>query len=174
MCPERLNREALIVRFYSEYNGKVRNYIRSRINDTDVADDLAQDVWCRLLEIDTDLIPETLPALIYRITHAAVTDYLRRYYARIRNGVALADVDTDIIADSVSPEAEYIAAELSAFEQRRVDGLPPQRRIIYTMSRFMDMAPAQIADSLDLSVRTVENHLRMGRHEVRSFITAIA
>lgn len=42
------------------------------------------------------------------------------------------------------------------------------------MSRYEEKSVGDIADELSLSLRTVENHLRMGRRDVREYIAAIA
>ena len=59
---------------------------------------------------------------------------------------------------------------MSICEKHRLSLLPPQRRIIYTMSRFESKSISDISEELNLSHRTVENHLRIGRHEMREFI----
>ena len=38
------------------------------------------------------------------------------------------------------------------------------------MNRFEDKSIADISSELNLSHRTVENHLRIGRHEIREYI----
>jgi RNA polymerase sigma-70 factor (ECF subfamily) len=38
------------------------------------------------------------------------------------------------------------------------------------MTRYEELPVSDIADRLQLSVRTVENHLRMGRKDVRDFM----
>ena len=65
---------------------------------------------------------------------------------------------------------ERVADDLEACEKHRLSLLPPQRRIIYTMSRFESKSISDISEELNLSHRTVENHLRIGRHEMREFI----
>lgn len=57
-------------------------------------------------------------------------------------------------------------------EQRRVECLPRQRRIIYVMSRYEEKSVEDIASELSLSFRTVENHLRLGRRDVRQYMSA--
>ena len=42
------------------------------------------------------------------------------------------------------------------------------------MSRYDDMPVSDISERLSLSARTVENHLRLGRSDIRSYMSAIA
>ena len=45
-----------------------------------------------------------------------------------------------------------------------------ERKKVYYMNRFMDMSSDDISDKLCLSKRTVENHLFIGRKEIRKYI----
>ena len=157
---------------YSRYHDRLLNFISARISNREDAENLAQDVWVRVLESGKEVCDQTASSFLHTVATNLVNDYLRRLYVRagMRDEVARLYNDTP----SVTPAHEYEAAELARFEAARVECLPAQRRTIYIMSRFDNMAVADIADALSLSFRTVENHLRMGRRDVRDFISAIA
>ena len=74
------------------------------------------------------------------------------------------------VAYTNETELRVVANDLEACEKYRLSLLPPRRRTIYAMSRFEDKSISDISAELNLSHRTVENHLRIGRHEVREFI----
>lgn len=48
--------------------------------------------------------------------------------------------------------------------------LSDQRRKIYTMNRFEEKSISEISTELNISPRTVENHLFVSRKVVRDFI----
>ena len=67
-------------------------------------------------------------------------------------------------------ESEVIAGDLLQVELRKVECLPRKCRTIYRMSRFGEMTADEIAESLNLSKRTVGGHLLAGRRQVREFL----
>ena len=153
----------LIAKCYADNSARVQAYIAARINSYADAENLAQDVWLRLLEYDKPLTAETMVPLIYTIASNLIIDYLRRYY-RSRK----ADDELRRAAD----ESRLLASDMAQAEQRRVECLPRQRRIIYVMSRYEEKSVEDIASELSLSFRTVENHLRLGRRDVRQYMSA--
>ncbi|WP_303033527.1 sigma-70 family RNA polymerase sigma factor [uncultured Duncaniella sp.] len=174
----RMHNEALITQSYLTERENVRSFIGCRINNNDDADDLTQTVWLRLLEYNRPLSPDSLAGLIYKIARNLVNDYLRHHYRvteaheEIRNtAFTAAEIDEKHV---YSMESEIYARELAQIEHRRVECMPPQRRIIYVMNRYQSLSAPVISERLQLSVRTVENHLRMGRNDVRSYLSAIA
>ena len=157
---------------FREYSDRILAYIRSRINNQEDAENLSQDVWMRILENDGKICMETAKSYIFKIASNLINDYLRTLYARL--GAQEEIQRTHSIEYNRTPEQEYSAKQIEKMEHQRIECLPKQRRIIYIMSRFQEKSVAEIADSLSLSFRTVENHLRMGRRDVREFISAIA
>ena len=159
----------LIAKCYADNSARVQAYIAARINSYADAENLAQDVWLRLLEYDKPLTAETMVPLIYTIASNLIIDYLRRYY-RSRK----ADDELRRGADETdhSVESRLLARDMAQAEQRRVECLPRQRRIIYVMSRYEEKSVEDIASELSLSFRTVENHLRIGRRDVRQYMSA--
>ncbi len=142
-------------------------YIYYRIAHKEEAEDLAQDVYVRLMDYDRMLCAETIKYFIFIIARNLVTDYLRRYYKRQEVTSYLYE---HTVAYTNETELRVVANDLEACEKYRLSLLPPRRRTIYAMSRFEDKSISDISAELNLSHRTVENHLRIGRHEVREFI----
>lgn len=162
---------AVIVKAYRENFNRVFNFILSRVNCVENAENLTQDVWLRLLTYSKPIAQETLVPLIFVIARNLINDYLRRVcHSRAYTEEWKQSAEN---THEVSPENIISAAEIAAIERSRVECLPTQRRTIYVMSRYHEKSTDEISQSLSLSKRTVENHLRLGRHDVRDYIAAI-
>ena len=135
--------DRLIAEYYEEHRSSIFFYIYRRINDEGDAEDLVQDAFLRLLEYRMMIRRDTLKYFLFTIVRNLLNDYLRRYYKR-------QEID------------RYLYDMLSA--------LPEQRRKVYEMNRFQGKSSEDIAEELNLSRRTVENHLFISRKEVREFI----
>ncbi|MEN7547215.1 RNA polymerase sigma-70 factor [Rapidithrix thailandica] len=57
-----------------------------------------------------------------------------------------------------STEEEVISTELTQYAQSCIDKLPPQQKQIFELSRLKGLSHEEIAEQLNLSKRTVENH----------------
>ena len=68
----------LIEDSYTNYHHSVYLYIYYRIAHKEEAEDLAQDVYVRLMDYDRMLCAETIKYFIFTIARNLVTDYLRR------------------------------------------------------------------------------------------------
>lgn len=154
---------------YREYLPKITSYITFRINDAEDARDLAQDVFMKLMEYDVELQASTIRYLIYKIVRNAVNDYLRHHYVKREVDTYLADYAPRTVNDTAS---HVETATIAGLELKRLAAMPERRRQVYEMRRFHDMTAKEIADTLALSRRTVENHLLTGTHEMRAYISA--
>lgn len=112
------------------------------------------------------LRPDTVKYFLFAIARNIVTDYLRRYYKK-------QEIDSymyDMTAFSTNEtEEQIIGNDLMMLEQRRLAVMPEQRRLVYTLNRFEGKSSPEIANEMNLSRRTVENHLFIGRREMRDF-----
>lgn len=164
--------DSLIADSYRDNFQRILRYINSRINNICDAENLTQDVWVRVLTCDRELTAETMVSFLFTIARNIVNDYLRRLCHAME---AEETMEFELASQAViSPESEVSAADIASHELKRVECLPAQRRIIYIMSRFEDKNVEDIATELSLSSRTVENHLRLGRRDVRTYLSAIA
>ena len=135
----------LIEDAYQEYRQSVASYIYYKIGNKETSEDLAQDVFLRLMTYD----------------------YLRHFY--VRQEVTSYIYDNQPSCTRVVEE-QVVADDLQALERERVARLPEQRRKIYVLARFGGKEVSEIARQLNLSPRTVGNHLYISRKEVREYI----
>lgn len=59
------------------------------------------------------------------------------------------------------------AKELQLLIKLTLDNMPEQRRKVFSMSRQRGMSNQEIADNLQLSVRTVERHIYLALQELK-------
>lgn len=157
----------LIEDSYMNYHRSVYLYIYYKIGNKEEAEDLSQDVFVRLMDYDRMLCAETIKFFIFTIARNLLNDYLRHYYKKQE---VTSYMYEHTVTHSDDTENQIIANDLAACEKYKLSLLPPQRRTIYAMSRFGDKSISDISRELNLSCRTVENHLFISRKEVRTFI----
>lgn len=113
------------------------------------------------------LRPDTIKFFIYTISRNLVNDYLRRHYKKQEITSYIYDHATTCTNET---ENQIVANDLLACEKHKLRTLPEQRRKIYIMSRFEDKSSSEISAKLNLSRRTVENHLFISRKEIREYM----
>ena len=96
---------------YDQYFIEVFRYARYRINDDTVAEDIASDVFVRLLEsLQKKQGPQTnLKGWLIATASNAVNDHLRRQYRR----------PTESLTESMPDETSSVRAEVDLREQNR-------------------------------------------------------
>ena len=156
----------IITNSYKEYYQVILTYITYRITHRYEAEDLTQDVFIRLLDYKQMLRPDTVKYFLFTIARNIVTDYIRRYYKKQEIDSYMYDF---AVTSSNETEETIIADDLASVEQRQLSTFPEQRRIVYALSRYEGKISAEIAEEMQLSRRTVENHLFIGRREMREF-----
>lgn len=157
----------LIARSYENYRCQLMHYIGYYITDKDDTEDLVQDVFLRLMGCRQMLREETVKVFIFTIARHLLTDYLRRYYKKQEITSYLYNQTESFVNDV---ESRVVADDLKSRELKKVELMPSQRRKVYCMSRFEGRSVADISISLKLSLRTVENHLLLGRKMIREYL----
>lgn len=159
--------DCIVTLSYNKYHRIILNYITYRITHKYDAEDLAQDVFIRLLDYKQMLRPDTVKYFLFTIARNIVTDYIRRYYKKQELTSYMYE---SAVACTCEEESRIIAKDIFNLEKRQLLSFPTQRRMVYTLNRFENQTISEISERLNLSKRTVENHLRLGRKVMRAYI----
>lgn len=157
----------LLADSYREYHRSVFLYIYYKIGNREEAEDLSQDVFLRLMEYDQMICIDTVKSFIFTIARNLVNDFLRRYY-RAQEMTSYMYEYAVTYTDDV--ESRVITDDLLTCEKYKLGLLPARRRTIYALNRYEEKTTLEISRELNLSYRTVENHLFISRKEMREYM----
>ncbi|MCD8313858.1 MAG: sigma-70 family RNA polymerase sigma factor [Bacteroidales bacterium] len=157
----------LIAFTYEKSRPMITGYICKRIGDRAEAEDMTQEVFCRLLECGYFLNEDTILHLILSIARNLVIDWLRRH---ARKDAARDYFFVHSATASSRTEEEIAARELESMERRAVAKLSSRRQQVYRLCAVYGHSAKNVALNLGLSKRTVENHLFAARACVRASV----
>ncbi|MGH7677331.1 MAG: RNA polymerase sigma-70 factor [Gemmatimonadaceae bacterium] len=123
------------------------------LQDADAAEEVAQEVmlelWRRRHALDANV---TLGAYLLRSVRNRSLNHLRHLKVRRRS-----EADVEALYESpVAADQPIVAQELAEAARQAVAQLPPRCREIFELSRVHGLRYAQIAETLDISQKTVE------------------
>ncbi len=159
--------KAIVTAAYTTHRQRVWGYIVKRIGHAADAEDLTQELFLRLMEQTTLLSEQTLIAYIYSIAHNLVIDYLRRH-ARSQRAAAYFAVHAP--RSTRNTEEQVAVNELEALEAESVARMPRRKAEVYLLYIHEHRSVDEIALTLGLSRRTVENHIFAARIDLRTML----
>ena len=148
-------------RYYDRYFGKVYGFALSKVEQETVAQDIAHDVFVKILDQFSNKEKRT-EAYLFTVTHNRIIDYYR----------ALSREKTMKLALSSQGDAEPLIAPLEENGQmdavkKAIEKLPRQRREIVQLKQFQGLTSQEIAERLAISKRTVENQFYRAMQSLR-------
>ncbi len=155
---ERAAFDALIARWHEP----LWRYLRRLSNSDDIAGDLAQDTWVRVLRgMGALREPAKLRPWLFGIARRVAMDRLRFQY--VRRGAEDVDLD-DLPGDEPALELEADAAALDG----ALAALPVAEREMLTLFYLRELSLAEIATMLSVPIGTVKSRLHRARQELRN------
>ncbi|OAI11670.1 MULTISPECIES: RNA polymerase sigma factor [Methylomonas] len=152
-----LDIQRLIVR----YDAELRRVMFRRCGCWDMAADIVQETYQRMLSGDLWRAADNPRALMHRIAANLATDYERRDAVRDRY-LAKSDELPDWVAETEARQPDRLLAARQRLGRlvAAVEGLPPKCRRVFEMRKFEELSQAEIAERLGISRNMVEKHLR--------------
>lgn len=160
---------------FRTYYQPLCHYAYSFLQDKEGAEEIVQSTFLMVWEKrDTLAIRTSVKPYLYAMVRNACLNVLKHEKIKQKHAgeeLAVADRSCDSVSQIVaSNELEYkIKAALEA--------LPDQCRMVFKLSRFEELKYAEIAEQLNISVKTVENHmgkaLKIMREQLKDYLPLI-
>jgi RNA polymerase sigma-70 factor, ECF subfamily len=142
--------------FKTEYS-KLCSYANLFLNDPDAAEDVVQEVFFKLWKNREELtIQTTVKSYLFRAVRNGCMNVID--HLSIRDAYKLVN-EEEIKESETNAIDEAIVSELEQKIRESIDLLPSERRKIFILSRFEGLKYREIADQLNISVKTVENQM---------------
>lgn len=136
------------------------------IKDKELCEDIIQDIFMNIWHNREKLeIRISLKGYMYACARYQVFNHLKKNKDRIQ--VELFD-DLEKRFQYTTPETELMHQELVLQINSIVDTLPEKCQLVYKLSREEQLSHKEIAERLNISVKTVENHITKALHSIKS------
>lgn len=140
---------------FDNYFDQIRSFIFYRCGDTDVASDMAQDIFMKIWEKREQLYNSDLKPLLYKMANDMVVSNYRKVSTRM-------DYENNMRYQNdspLSPEEELHFEELASAYAKALEKMPETQRVVFLMSRNDELKYHEIAGCLDISVKAVEKRM---------------
>ena len=135
----------------------LRGYLRRRVDDPTVAEDLLQDVFVKALAaIGADRAPKNLPGWLYAAARTTVIDYYRA-------GRPSAGEISDYTPDTQDADGELLHRELATCLRPLAEQLPAIYRDTLLATDFDGRTMRAVAVEQGLSVSAIKSRASRGR-----------
>lgn len=150
--------------FRSSYVSLVR-YAKTILRDQDTSEEIVQELFFRLWQDRQTLtIESSLNGYLFRSVHNRALHHIEHQKVVNRHAgemIARAELTSEPVTDAI------YYRELQARVARVLERLPERCRIIFRMSRFEGLKYNEIADKLEVSLKTVEADMGKALREFR-------
>lgn len=157
-----------IAQFYGQHVEELRAFAMSRTGQRELAEDLVQDTFKRLLLTDKLITEVTLPCLVYTVLRNRICDYWR--HRRTMEEFEHYLSHTFSYATSINAESIYSAHEINRLLENGIARLSRSQQRIYRLNIFEGMPVGEISQTLNIAYKSAENHLGAARRLVRSYV----
>jgi RNA polymerase sigma-70 factor, ECF subfamily len=131
------------------------------LRDADSSRDIVQDVFARLWKNRHQItVRGPYAAYLYRATIHQSLNYLKSSARTLNRERRYAEsTERPLSGSRNTPDAHLEVSELEQTLHRAIDLLSPACREVFILSRFEEMPYKEIAQTLGVSVNTVEKHM---------------
>lgn len=145
-----------------KYGSQLLHFIRSKVNKTEDAEDILQDVWYQLSRLDDVTQLDNVGAWLYAIARNKITDLYRKkktglledyMYENDEGEIFIKDIL--LLDDSANPELGFFKELFWKELMNALEELPENQRNVFIWNEIEDMTLQEIANKEQENIKTI-------------------
>ena len=166
--------EAALCQLITRHKEKVFSFIYSKVYDRDVAEDIFQDTFIKVIRtLKRGAYNEEGKFLpwVMRISHNLVIDYFRKNnrMPKFENNGDF-NIFSVLSDDSLNAEKRLIKDQVADDVKRLIDELPEDQKNVLIMRMYKDMSFKEISEQTGVSINTALGRMRYALINLRKVI----
>ncbi|WP_455508923.1 RNA polymerase sigma factor [Butyricimonas paravirosa] len=154
----REGREKAFAQVFRMYYGPLLNYAGRILKDVELANDVVQECFCRLYERRKEIKREfQVRPYLYKSVYNSCIDAIK--HQKVENNYInqeLLDFYFSKVVETPEAEQALLDEDLKGAIQDAINKLPERCREIFVLSKVDGLSNKQIAEQLNISIKTVE------------------
>lgn len=150
---------------YRRYAGKVLGFASSYFWNEIEAEDIVQEVFIQIWERRKELKADcSFQSFLFTCVKNRVLNRIRNRKAAIQ----YQDLDLDLLIDDSVEEPESFFGIKEKTAAQILGSLSPTQKQIFSMSKLEGYSHQEIANMLNISIRTVEHHIYLAKKQLKN------
>lgn len=169
LTSDNLTQKHQIAEIFKDYGSRLKGFIRNRVDSTEDAEDILQDVFYQLAQADQMMKPiEQISAWLYTVTRNRITDLYRKkkpealseYYSDDEEEAMAAEISELLFDTGNTPETEYLKSLIWEELEKALDELPMEQRMVFEMHELEGISFKEIAQKTGETENTLISRKR--------------
>lgn len=160
---------------FKMYYSHLCSYANKFVLDVDVSEEIIQELFFQIWQKKEDLnITTSLKSYLFRAAHNSSLNYIKHKNIQLKYQEQTLAQQQDIFYE------QTVSSELNDLQERirqAIDKLPTERRKVFVLNRYDELSYKEVADKLNISVKTVENQigkaLKFLREELKDYLPVL-
>ena len=156
--------------FFDCYHSRLIKFAHLYVSNFDQAEEIVSDVLIKLLKKRKTLHTiEKFEGYLFTMIKNQSLNYIKQNRKHLSH-LSIENIEDYFSAERIDPHEKYLESELRDLLNKTIEKLPPKRQMVFKLIKDEGMSQKEVADLMDISIRTVEVHLKLAVKDVRKII----
>jgi len=157
------------------YYQRLLNFAKAYVINKEIAREIVQEAYLKLWETRSRLKPDTNPeAFLFTLVRNQSLNYLKhclveqKYSQIAQEQVEIYRLNYSVLKNDITEK--FFFNEIKIKLDKAIKQLPPRCKKVFELSRVQELQNKEIATELNISIKTVENHITEALRRLRAAI----
>lgn len=156
--------------FFDCYHSRLIKFASLYVPNYDQAEEIVSEVLIKLLKKRKTLHEiEKFEGYLFTVIKNQSLNYIKQNKKNIGQ-LSIENLEDFFSTERIDPYEKYLESELRDLLNKTIELLPPKRQMVFKLIKDEGMSQKEAAELMDISVRTVEVHLKLAVKDVRMII----